>query len=121
MGRTRRFSKILEKAEVRSQSIKSINATLDLGSGLSAASFDQAINDTRTKLQAYNQAIATIDEKQNDLNESEKFLNDLSERMLAGIGAHFGRDSNEYEKAGGTRKSERKRPARKADTPTQPG
>ena len=37
-------------------------------------------------------------------------LADLSERMLAGVASQFGRDSDAYEKAGGTRKSDRRRP-----------
>jgi hypothetical protein len=36
-----------------------------------------------------------------------------------GVASKYGKDSNEYEKAGGTRKSERKRPMRKAK-PTNP-
>ena len=34
---------------------------------------------------------------------------DTSERMLAGVAAKYGRDSTEYEMAGGTKKSERRR------------
>jgi hypothetical protein len=37
--------------------------------------------------------------------------------MLAGVAAKYGKDSDEYEKAGGVRKSERKRPTR---TPVAP-
>lgn len=33
--------------------------------------------------------------------------------MLAGVASKYGKDSNEYEMAGGTRKSEIKRPAKK--------
>jgi hypothetical protein len=38
--------------------------------------------------------------------------------MLAGVGSKYGKDSNEYEKAGGTRTSERKPPLRKKKPPT---
>lgn len=34
--------------------------------------------------------------------------------MLAAVAAKYGLDSNEYEKAGGTRRSDRKRPSRAA-------
>jgi hypothetical protein len=34
--------------------------------------------------------------------------------MLAAVGVKYGKDSSEYEKAGGTRTSERKAPLRKA-------
>ena len=38
--------------------------------------------------------------------------------MLAAVGVEYGKNSTEYELAGGTRKSERKAPVRKAKTPT---
>ncbi len=41
-------------------------------------------------------------------------MSDTSERMLAGVAAKYGRDSTEYEMAGGTKKSERRRPGAKA-------
>ena len=44
----------------------------------------------------------------------EKALRDLNERCLSGVAAKYRKDSSEYEKAGGMRKSERKRPVRKA-------
>ena len=33
--------------------------------------------------------------------------------MLTGVAAKFGKDSEQYQKAGGTKKSERRRPKRK--------
>jgi hypothetical protein len=38
--------------------------------------------------------------------------------MLAGVGSKYGKDSSEYEQAGGTRTSERKPPVRKPKTAT---
>jgi len=52
----------------------------------------------------------------NDFMAEEASRRDLSERTLAGVGAVYGRDSGEYEKAGGTRKSEIKRSPRKKTT-----
>ena len=40
-------------------------------------------------------------------------MRDYSERILLAVAVKYGRDSNEYEMAGGVRKSERKRPVRK--------
>jgi hypothetical protein len=53
-----------------------------------------------------------VDEKQSEVIAKEKHLRDLHERMLMGVAARHGRDSIEYEKAGGIRKSERKKKAR---------
>ncbi len=37
----------------------------------------------------------------------------MSEDMLIGVASKYGKDSYEYKLAGGTRRSERKRPVRK--------
>ena len=117
MGRTKRSSKAVENADKRNNSLKSISPTLDLGGGLTVAAYEQAIEGTRGMLNDYNQTLSSVDEKLNQLKASEKNLLDLSERMLAGVAARFGTDSDEYEKAGGKRKSERRRPSR---TPSPP-
>ena len=117
MGRARRISKVLDKAQVRSAGISAINPALDLGGGLTIAAFDTSISDAKTKLSEYNQALAAVDEKYNALIDSEKSLNDISERMLSGVAARFGKNSSEYEQAGGVRKSERKPRSRKPASP----
>lgn len=117
MGRVRKTSKVLEQTQIRAANLKSISPTLDLGNGLTAAAFDTAIADLQAKLADYNQTLAAADEKANALAASEKAARDLSERMLAGVAAHFGKNSSEYEQAGGIRKSERKTPSRKTKQP----
>ena len=47
-------------------------------------------------------------------------LDELTTRMLAGVAAKYGKDSREYEQAGGTRTSERKTPLRLKDKVTTP-
>jgi hypothetical protein len=37
-------------------------------------------------------------------------VNDWSERMLTGIASKFGKNSSQYEMAGGVKKDERKKP-----------
>lgn len=117
MARRRRVSKVIDNAQTRLAGLKSIDPALDLGTGLTAASFDTAVKDAQTKLATYNQTLATIDDQYNALVASERALGDLSERMLAGVAARFGKNSSQYEQAGGVRKSERKRPTRKPKTP----
>src|SRR6185503_4965799 len=56
-------------------------------------------------------------DQHNALLAAEKALGDLSERMLAGVAARFGKNSSYYEQAGGVRMSERKRPVRKPKAP----
>jgi hypothetical protein len=113
MSRLKRSSEPLEKADLRLQSIKSISPTLELGNGFSVAAFEGEINQAQNTLDEYNQLLATLDQKTVALREVEKHIADYSERMMAAVAAKFGKDSPEYAQAGGTRKSDYKRPARK--------
>lgn len=116
MGRLKRTSKILDKASTRAAGLRSIGPQ-DFGNGVTSEAFEAAVADTRQKLDDYNQALSAVDEKANVLVDSEKNLQDLTERVLAGVGAKYGKNSNQYEKAGGRRKADRKRPAARKPTP----
>ena len=120
MGRRKRTSRNLEKVDFRLQSIKSIGANLDLGSGLTVAALETEIDTAQARLDEYNQQLASLDEKSVLLREAEKRAAAFSERMLAGIAARYGKDSAEYAQAGGIRKSDYKRTARKITTKTSP-
>ncbi len=113
MARLKSSSPAIEKAQTRLASLSSIDPALDLGSGLTLAAYRAAVQDAQAKLDAYNALLSQADEALNRLRAGEVDLRSLSERMLAGVAARFGKDSNEYEMAGGVRKSEIKRPARK--------
>ncbi|HEX8000185.1 MAG TPA: hypothetical protein VF528_17485 [Pyrinomonadaceae bacterium] len=115
MGRLRRNSRILEKANTRASSLKAISPTLDLGPGLTLAEYEQRIAEVRAAQDEYNTLLAQLDEKKNDLEIKEKALDQLSSRMLAGVGARWGRNSTQYEQAGGTRTEERKRSTKNGD------
>ncbi len=109
MSRRKKRTTHLEDAKARLSGLKSIDKVLDLGNGLTAALYEQNINDLQDKLNAYNTILSSVDEKYNMVLDAEKQLRDLSERMLSGVAARFGKTSNEYEMAGGTRKMDRKR------------
>jgi hypothetical protein len=49
----------------------------------------------------------------NEANEKSTELADIDTRALSGFRAVYGPDSSQYEQAGGTRRSERKRPSKK--------
>lgn len=100
-------------AAARLASLKSVDPALDLGAGLKIADFDNVIKATNGKLEQYNTSLGVSDGFLNEFNQQEKILKDINERMLAAVGARFGKDSDEYEKAGGVRKSERKKPTKK--------
>jgi hypothetical protein len=109
MALKRRNSKILDSAELRANNLEAIDPKLDLGNDLTLANFKQVIADGRAKLNAYNQTLALADQQGNDVKAAERAANDYSKRMLRGIGAARGTNSSEYEMAGGTRDSERKK------------
>ena len=67
------------------------------------------VTDLRNKVDRYNTHLSVADELKNQVGESEKTLKDLSERMLSGVASKYGKNSDEYEMAGGVKKSERKK------------
>jgi uncharacterized protein YukE len=119
MTRMKRSSRILSKAEKRLASIESIHSSLDVGEGLTVQSYNEKIAKVRQSLQAYNRTLSTIDNLLTELIENEEDLADYSEKILRGVAYKFGSNSHEYQMAGGTRKSERKRAMRRSPvTPT---
>ncbi|MBD2256692.1 hypothetical protein [Pseudanabaena sp. FACHB-2040] len=116
MTRQKRSSSALEKAERRSAGLKAINPQLDLGGGLTLESYLLLIDTLRSHLITYNESLSFVDRAGSTVQDTEKQLGTLSERMLIAVAAKYGKDSYEYEMAGGTRKSERKRPTRKTST-----
>jgi hypothetical protein len=109
MTRRKRSSKVVEQAERRIVGLQSINATLDLGNGLTLNTFAKMIEEAKEKLRTYNTVLSSVDVAYNQTLEADRALQDLSERVLLGVASKYGKDSHEYEMAGGVRKSERKR------------
>lgn len=113
MSRMKKTVSHVEQAVTRLAALKSIDTKMELGNGLDIAKYETAIKDLQAKLERYNTNLSMLDEQLNQVQASERVLRDLSERMLAGVASKFGKDSDEYEKAGGKKKSERKRTRRK--------
>ena len=115
--RKRTNSRTIQNASTRAAGIESIDPALNLGGDMTITAFNASIEEARAKQTAYNTLLSQADEAANVFEAAEAKLRDHAERMLAAIAAQYGRDSNEYEKAGGKRKSDRKRPAPRASTP----
>ncbi|WP_445628614.1 hypothetical protein [Nostoc sp. DSM 114167] len=113
MSRLKRGSKVIDKAQRRIAALKSISPTLDLGNGVTIDAFATLIKTTQDKLEAYNSSLSTVDMTQEALEVTEKSLMELTEHMLLSVAAKYGKNSDEYKMAGGVRRSDRKRPARK--------
>jgi hypothetical protein len=112
MTRKKRTSRILEKAELRSAGLKAINPTLDFGDVRNLNNMTQLIEQLRTKIDSYNTALSVIDSSKTEIEELEKNLSDITEKMLIGVAFQYGKDSREYQMAGGVRKSDRIRKLR---------
>jgi len=98
----------LEKGKKRLAAVKSIDPLLDLGNGIEVPKYEAEVTSLETKLQVYNTALSTIDGLYNDCIAQIDVLKDWNERILTGVATKYGKNSSEYEMAGGVRKSERK-------------
>jgi hypothetical protein len=110
MTQRKRNSMSLTKAERRIEGMQTINPELDFSNGFSIAIYNTKVIELREKLAAYNQAQTIVDKTHNALIEAERELNTYSEQMLLNVASRYGKNSDEYEMAGGTRRSDRKKP-----------
>ncbi|MEH1869309.1 MAG: hypothetical protein V7K69_30540 [Nostoc sp.] len=110
MAQRKRNSMSLTKAERRIEGMQTINPQLDFSNGFSIATYNTKVIELREKLAAYNQAQTIVDKTHNALIEAERELNTYSEQMLLNVASRYGKNSDEYEMAGGTRRSDRKKP-----------
>lgn len=123
MARRKRNSNVLARAERRIESLRSISTALDFGAGLTLQAYAAAIDHLRAKIAAYNTGLSAIDQMADDVSAAEAAVLELSEKMLMGVGSRYGRASQEYEMAGGSRRrKQRLTPSSAAPTssPTAP-
>ncbi len=102
-----------DKAKTRLAAIVSIDPALDLGNGMSVSNFQKKLDTFNSNLRQYNTTLSTVDDLYNQCITGLQELQDFSERILSGIASQYGRNSSQYEMAGGKRKSERKKKAPK--------
>ncbi|MEH2250910.1 hypothetical protein [Nostoc sp.] len=107
MPHQKRTYRVLEKAEFRAAGLKAIDPSMDFGNARNLQSMTELIEHYRSKIDAYNTALAVIDSSRTEMDELDKTLSDLTEKMLIGVAFKYGKDSREYEMAGAVRKSDR--------------
>lgn len=112
MSRRKRSSRILEKAEFRVAGLKAIDPNINFDNTYNLQNLTQLIEQFHNMLDDYNAAIAMIDSSKQKLDETEKTLSQISDKMLMGVGFKYGKNSTEYELAGGVRDSDRIRKSR---------
>ncbi|MDZ8185727.1 MAG: hypothetical protein RMX96_12835 [Nostoc sp. ChiSLP02] len=112
MSRQKRTSLVLKKAEFRVAGLKAIDPNINFDETYNLQNLTQLIEQFHKMLDEYNADIAMIDSSKKKLDEMEKILSHVSDKMLAGVGFKYGKNSNEYELAGGVRDSDRVRKSR---------
>ena len=110
--KNQRTSIALTQVETRLLGLKAVNPSLDFGNDRSITKLNLQATELRTKLAEYNDTIAALEGRKNELRDLEKEINELSSIMLKGVGFEYGQDSYEYELAGGVRTSDRVRKSR---------
>ncbi len=108
----KRNSRVLARAEQRLLGLRAISDTLERDGGVGVAVLAAAIRDCRAALEAYARVHLEAAALLRRITADERAVRDLCERTLAAVVARYGSDSNEYEKAGGVRKSARRRRAK---------
>ncbi|MBD2210408.1 hypothetical protein H6G27_11030 [Nostoc linckia FACHB-104] len=109
MPRERQKSRILEKAQLRTYGLHAIDPNIDFGENRNLEGMRDLIEKLRNKMLAYNTALVTLNTYKSEIKDLEKTLGDLCERMLLGVAFRYGKDSHQYELAGGVRTSKRVR------------
>jgi len=117
MARARTRSPHIIKANQRLIGLNGIAPDLDLGDGVSVASLVALRGHTEALLERHNALLSELGAVAHDLDESEKALRTLNSRILNLVRGRYGADSAEYERVGGIRTSERKKPVRRAAPP----
>jgi hypothetical protein len=112
MSLRKRTSRVLENAELRSAGLKAIDLNLDFGDTCSLTNLIQQMDELRAKIDAHNTAVIAIDSCKTQIEQLEQSLSNLCEKLLIGVAFKYGKDSREYEMAGGVRTSERIRKSR---------
>ena len=104
----------LKWAKERQSKIKSISAEYDFGKNFNALHGDTQINTLQTKQDKYNDLKSELDALRLEITESENEVIEFYVGALTRIESEHGRNSREYEIAGGIPKSKRKPPKRTA-------
>ncbi|MDQ1522100.1 MAG: hypothetical protein QOG00_1122 [Pyrinomonadaceae bacterium] len=93
------------------------NPTFSLGD-ITLTKLQTKIKDLRAKRDEAETLRTQLTALSNDLNAQTAELSGIVTRARSGFRAVYGPDSTQYEQAGGTRASERKRPSKKKTPPT---
>jgi hypothetical protein len=107
MPRVKKTARVLERIELRVAGLKAIDPNINFGEDRSLDYMTELSQKRRSRIEEYNTALTTIDTARTEMADLEKKLNDVAEKMLIGVAFTYGKDSAQYEMAGGVKKSDR--------------
>lgn len=99
-------SEALKKLAFRLESVKTVDPDFDFGNGINATELETLKGDIESALNSYNSTLSDADQERDGIRLLEQRARDAAERLRAHIIAQYGRDSLEYQRIGGVRKSE---------------
>ncbi len=109
-----RKSATIARAQLDLANLQAIDPHLDLGDDLSIDALEELIEETQEAIAQFNIASATIVTNRKLIREKEAAIVDLSQRLRLGVGARYGKNSDEYQLA--NRASKRGKNARSGKT-----
>ncbi|RCJ25464.1 hypothetical protein A6S26_16990 [Nostoc sp. ATCC 43529] len=112
MALKKRKSSVLEKVESRVAGIKLIDPSIKFDNDYSLEKLIESIEQLQNKIDVHNNALSLADSSLTEIEQMEKNLSKFSQKMLMLIAIKYGKDSAEYETAGGVRDSDRVRKMR---------
>jgi hypothetical protein len=93
---TKPTSKILEQAMLRAATFESIEPRIDFGDGMTTDDFIALTQSTQSALREYNAAVDVINQNAQSIQDMEKRLAEMGDRMVMGIACKHGTQSQEY-------------------------
>ena len=108
-------SDVLEQAQSVLDAMNQIDASMSVGT-INSAKLSIDIATATQLVSQMNTLEAQLTNLRNERDTRYTELWDKLKRVRNGVKANYGDDSSEYEMVGGTRRSERKAPVRKAKT-----
>ena len=100
------ISRALDKLKFRIEAAKSFNSDFDFGNGMNVTELNEFSNDLEEAISNYNITLSDADDQRDQIRNLERQANDISDRLLSLVGGTYGKDSLQYQRMGGTRKSE---------------
>jgi ligand-binding sensor protein len=93
MAKLRTRSGKIDIANKRVASLTALSQPVDLGGELSLTAYQSVVTEAKSKQARYNGLVTEAEQARRDYLNAEKSVSDWSERMLAGVGAYYGKNS----------------------------